>query len=176
MIKEDIRALKEYVREAKWRLELVIRTLEHVVKKSEEGVKLLKGLSPFLAYIKRYLIAGERVQDQIALELREIKGEDFWSQVDASLDYLQVKPEEEEIKRKDFQGMTIKEMLWDLKKQLSSLDEREIILQRNVAVLSEQINTLLILRKEWRELWKLILPILAIIFTIILTLLEMFYK
>jgi len=68
----------------------------------------------------------------------------------------------------EFAGMTIKEMLWDLKKQLSNLDEREVVLQRNVAVLTEQVKDLIQLRHQWRENWHLAMALVALISSIII--------
>jgi len=78
--------------------------------------------------------------------------------------------------KNEFSGMTIKEMLWDLKKQLSNLDEREIVLQRNVAVLTEQVKYLIHTKRQWRENWHLVMALVALISSIIIGLIGLWLQ
>jgi len=78
--------------------------------------------------------------------------------------------------KNEFSGMTIKEMLWDLKKQLSNLDEREIVLQRNVAVLTEQVKDLIHTKRQWRENWHLVMALIALISSILIGILGLWLQ
>ena len=59
--------------------------------------------------------------------------------------------------RKRLRGITLKEMIWDLKEELRNLDTRETLLQKTVARLEERFDFFLKgeEKKEERNRWKL---------------------
>lgn len=71
-------------------------------------------------------------------------------------DLSEEKISRDQIKKK-LQGITLKEMIWDLTKQIRNLDTRETLLQKNVAKLEERLGNYLEGEKEKKEFsrWKI---------------------
>jgi len=72
-------------------------------------------------------------------------------------------------RKEEWKGITLKEMIWHSIKSLQQLDERETLLQKQVAKLEERVNQLIEGKKlsEERKRWKI-----AFIVSIILWILK----
>ena len=151
--------------------------------------KQLKGLSrktPFGYIISTlfFIACGFLSNGYLTMILGVINVANFSLQIYwASGSKFPVKFEIEPLEKSGWTGMTVKEMLWDLKKQMGNLDTRETILQKNLAVIMEQVSHLTFQKKEKREEKKISLStkalavsILALVITIIMSALELMKK